>query len=133
MLIRLIVESHFRDSFLDHLAILPCHIGTLPQLPIGMLERPCLPFKYRIVILASPIRHQNLWLCNNILQVQQARVRDKFAAEPEGLHILRTLFGTDCFHDTVDEVLFADWYQSLLESNAKHYRVGEELVAKNQL
>src|SRR5437879_6566268 len=133
MLIRLIVESHFRDSFTDHLAILPCHIGTLPPLPIGMLERPCLPFKYRIVILSSPIRHQDLWLCNNILQIQQTRVGNKFTAEPESLHILRTLFRTDSLHNTVDKVLLANRYQSLLESNSQHYRVGEKLVTKNQL
>src|SRR2546422_6706049 len=133
MLIRLGIKSHPSDSLLDHLTILPCHIGTLPPFPICVLERAGLPFKDRIVILVSSVRRQDLWLCHDILQIQQIRVGNKFTAEPESLHILRTLFGTDSLHYTVDKVLLANRYQSLLESNSQHYRVGEKLVTKNQL
>src|SRR5438309_10994011 len=99
MLIRLVIKSHPSDSLLDHLTIFPRHTGTLPPLPIRMLERAGLSFKDRIVILAASVCHQDLWLCDDILQIQQTRVGTTFAVEPEGLHILGTLFGSVCFND----------------------------------
>src|SRR5438445_11658309 len=102
MLIRLVIKSHPSDSLLDHLTIFPRNTRTLPPLPIGMLERACLPFKDRIVILAASVRHQDLWLCHDILQIQQTLLGIKFTAEPESLHILRTLLWTDSLLDSVD-------------------------------